>query len=118
MTGSHVWHETLGILADLSPPMYWRLADGVAYWFTPLPAYLRPDRVEVEPGSLPIRYRDIRSVTVFDEVRQGQAVVMTCDWAELRRRLGAVAGLRMEELRDVHLPPAAPPNRALELKLA
>jgi hypothetical protein len=86
------------------------MSNGAAFWWTPGRSQLGPDRFAGEPFG----YDEIVSVTVLDSVRVGREVIC-CDWPSLRNRLLAVRGLRVEELRDVHRPPATPPNQALHL---
>jgi hypothetical protein len=104
------WYEALCVIADHRPAAFWQLSDGAAFWWMPDRSRLGPDRFTAEPFT----YAEVVSITLFDAVRMGHEV-FACDWPSLRSRLLGLRGLRVEELRDVRLPPATPPNRAMRL---
>jgi hypothetical protein len=114
MTVSEVWYATLSIIADFSPVTYWRMSNGAAFWWTLTSrAQLGEDRFTDQPFS----YTEIVSVCIVSEVRFRQEV-LSCDWPALRQSLLSVPGLRAEEMCDMKIPPASPPNQALHLTAA
>jgi hypothetical protein len=113
MTSSEVWYAALSIIADYAPMTYWRMSHGAEFWRPTSRAELLEDRF----AEWPFSYTEIVSVCVVSEVRIRQEV-LSCDWPALRRSLLNVPGLRVEELRDLTIPPASPPNEALRLTAA
>lgn len=111
MNGARVWHATLSVIADYSPMTHWRMSNGAAFWWTLIS---RDQLLDDRFAEQPFCYAEIVSVCVFNEVRLGKEIV-TCDWRGLRLRLLNIPGLRLEEMRDVTLAPASPPNEALFL---
>ena len=107
------WYEALCILADHQPAAFWEMTYGATFWWTPGRSQLAPDGFTEQPFT----YAEIGSVTVFDRVPVGAGDVVG-DWELLRRQLAGVWGLKVEESRDVSLPPAIPPNHALRLTRA
>ncbi len=114
MTQSEVWHAALSIIADYSPMAYWWMSNGAVFgWILTNRAQLLQDRFSEQP----FEYTEIDSVCVFKEIRLGQEIV-SCDWPALRNRLMEIPGLRVEELRDVIIPPASVPNQVLRLSVS
>jgi hypothetical protein len=108
---TRIWFETLGILADQSPMCYWRMSNGAVFWWSLISrSQLLADRFAIEP----FRFSEIESITVFREVRFGDER-MGCDWIGLRADLDRVTGLQMIEFINLVLPPATPPNQAIQL---
>ena len=111
MNVSEVWHAALSIIADFSPMTYWRMSNGAGFWWTLTSQdQLLPDHFAEQPFS----YTEIVSVCLFSEVRFRDEV-LSCAWPALCQSLLRIPGLRVEELRDVRLPPASPPNQVLHL---
>jgi hypothetical protein len=111
MTVPEVWHAALSIIADFSPMTYWEMSNGARYWWTLTSRnQLADDRFTEQPFS----YSEIVSVCVVNEVRYREEV-LSCDWPALCQGLLKVPGLRVEEMCDVKIPPAAPPNKALQM---
>ena len=109
MTASDVWFRALSIIADHSPMTYWRMSNGAEFWWTLTNReQLLPDRFVEEPFS----YAEIVEICVFNEVKVRQEVFST-NWASLLEALAQVPGLRVKELKDVKMLPAAPPNKVL-----
>src|SRR5437588_12616302 len=114
MTVPKVWHAALSIIGDFSPMTFWEMSNGARYWWTLTSRHqLGDDRFTEQPFS----YSEIVSVCVVNEVRFREEVV-SCDWPALHRSLLNIPGLHVQELRDVKIPPAAPPNKALHLTSA
>jgi hypothetical protein len=114
MTVSEVWHTALSIIADFSPMTYWRMSNGAEFWWTLTNrTQLLDDRFTERPFS----YTEIVSVCVVSEVRFRKEM-LSCDWPALRQSLLTVPGLHVEEVGDVKIPPASPPNQALRLTAA
>ncbi|HEY7154670.1 MAG TPA: hypothetical protein VH575_11980 [Gemmataceae bacterium] len=114
MTVSHVWYAALSIIADFSPMTYWQMSNGAEFWWTLSSRNQLCDERFVEE---PFSYAEIVSVCVVSDVRFGEEV-LSCDWLALRQSLLNVPGLRVQEMRDVKIPPASPPNQALRLTVA
>ena len=111
MTASRVWHAALSILADFSPETFWEMSNGAVFWWTLTSRnQLGDDRFTEEPFD----YAEIVSVFVVKEVRFGEEV-LSCDWDAIQQSLLKVPALRIEEMHDFNIPPAAPPNQALHL---
>jgi hypothetical protein len=110
---AEAWFSALRVLTEFEPYAFWRLANGAAFWWLPTPTELLTDRFTHEPFC----YSEIVSLAVFDRLEFGD-LKAECDWSELRDRLRSVSGLEVKELENVRLPPANPPNRALQLTAA
>jgi hypothetical protein len=90
------------------------MTNGAEFWWTLTNrTQLLDDRFAEEP----FLYTEIVSVCVVSEVRFRQEV-LSCDWLALRQGLLSVPGLHVEEMGDVKIPPASPPNQALRLTTA
>src|SRR5947209_2866529 len=114
MIVSEVWRAALSIIADLSPQTYWRMSNGAEFWWTLTSrAQLLDDRFAEEA----YYYAEIVSVSVFNDVRYGHKL-LSCDWPTLRQRLLSIEGLQVEELCDVTIQNASPPNQVLRLTAA
>lgn len=111
MTVSKVWRDALSIIADFSPMTYWRMSNGAALWWTlSSRAQLLDDRFTEQP----FLYPEIVSVCVVSEVRFREEV-LSCDWPALHQGLLSVSRLHVDEILNLEIPPASPPNRALRL---
>jgi hypothetical protein len=110
---SEIWYAALCLLADFSPPTYWRMSNGAEFWWT-----LR-DRSQLLEASFvdePFAFSEIVSIRVFDKIRANQEV-LSCNWAVLKERLVNIPGLRVVTLNDICIPPASRPNMVLELRV-
>jgi hypothetical protein len=107
------WHATLCVIVDHNPATFWCMSNGAVFWWMPDRSQLGRDRFNTEPFT----YAEIVSVTVFDTLPMGPGGWL-CNWDSLRNGLLGIVGLRVEELRDVHCPPACPPNKAMRLTFA
>jgi hypothetical protein len=111
MTVPEVWHAALSIIADFSPMTHWEMSNGARFWWTLTNrSQLGGERFSEQPFS----YLEIVSVCVVSEVRLRNEV-LSCDLSTLHEGLLKVPGLRVEVMRDVKIPPAAPPNKVLHL---
>jgi hypothetical protein len=114
MPVSGVWYAALSIVADFSPMAYWRMSNAAAFWWV---LTSRTQLLDDRFSEQPFAYAEIVSVCVFSEVRFCQEV-LSCDLPALRQGLLNIPGLRVDEMRDVNIPPAFPPNQALCLTVA
>jgi hypothetical protein len=114
MTIPEIWRAALSVIADFSPMTYWEMSNGARFWWTLTSRnQLRDDCFAEQPFS----YTEIVSVCVVSEVRFREGVLL-CDWPALHQGLLKVPGLRVEEMCDIKIPPAAAPNKALHLTAA
>ncbi len=105
------WYSALSVLADSSALVYWRMANGVSFWWKLTDrSQLQNDRVRDQP----ILFSEIASVTIYREARAGREI-FHFDWPTMKELLERIAGLRVNLLAGVRPWPSCPPTDALEL---
>src|SRR4051812_46013548 len=110
MSPSEAWLPALLILADYSPPAYWRMSNGAEFWCIPDRSQLLGKRFAREPFT----HSEILSICVFNHIQIGRQS-WSCDWEAVRHSLLAIPSLLVAELNDVPLPPAFLADRAIRL---